>query len=127
MCCGNRYTTRAKPSTISLWNELPAPMSCKGGGVPTELALNQTQVAEALAEIQNPSFRHLLVPLMYDPAREVAEALRHEGHDAVQTTVSRDIAQLGLVKVRFADGRFLLPHREKVIGREGAPDLPLWP
>jgi transcriptional regulator of arginine metabolism len=31
---------------------------------------------------------------------EVAAALRDEGFDAVQTTVSRDIAQLGLVKVR---------------------------
>jgi transcriptional regulator of arginine metabolism len=38
---------------------------------------------------------------------EVAEALREEGHDAVQTTVSRDIAQLGLVKVRNGDGRLV--------------------
>ncbi len=38
---------------------------------------------------------------------EVAEALRGEGIDAVQTTVSRDIAQLGLVKVRAADGRLI--------------------
>ena len=38
---------------------------------------------------------------------EVAEALREAGHDAVQTTVSRDIAQLGLVKVRGADGRLV--------------------
>jgi transcriptional regulator of arginine metabolism len=36
---------------------------------------------------------------------DVAEALRVEGIDAVQTTVSRDIAQLGLVKVRNGDGR----------------------
>jgi transcriptional regulator of arginine metabolism len=47
---------------------------------------------------------------------EVAEALRHEGHDAVQTTVSRDIAQLGLVKVRNADGRL-------VYALPGAADL----
>ena len=38
---------------------------------------------------------------------EVAEALREEGIDAVQTTVSRDIAQLGLVKVRNAKGRLV--------------------
>jgi len=38
---------------------------------------------------------------------EVAEALRHEGIDAVQTTVSRDIARLGLVKVRATDGRLV--------------------
>jgi transcriptional regulator of arginine metabolism len=38
---------------------------------------------------------------------EVAEALRGEGYDAVQTTVSRDIAQLGLVKVRDEAGRLV--------------------
>ena len=36
---------------------------------------------------------------------ELAEALRSEGIDAVQTTVSRDVAQLGLVKVRNGGGR----------------------
>jgi len=34
---------------------------------------------------------------------ELAEALRAEGIEAVQTTVSRDVAQLGLVKVRNGD------------------------
>ena len=38
---------------------------------------------------------------------ELAEALREQGLDAVQTTVSRDIAQLGLVKVRDEDGRLV--------------------
>jgi transcriptional regulator of arginine metabolism len=38
---------------------------------------------------------------------EVAGALRREGIDAVQATVSRDIAQLGLVKVRNGDGRLI--------------------
>jgi transcriptional regulator of arginine metabolism len=47
---------------------------------------------------------------------EVAEALRGEGIDAVQTTVSRDIARLGLVKVRSADGRL-------VYALPGAADL----
>jgi transcriptional regulator of arginine metabolism len=47
---------------------------------------------------------------------EVAEALRHEGFEAVQTTVSRDIAQLGLVKVRGEDGRL-------VYALPGAADL----
>jgi transcriptional regulator of arginine metabolism len=36
---------------------------------------------------------------------EVAEALHAAGIDAVQATVSRDIAQLGLAKVRNAEGR----------------------
>ena len=38
---------------------------------------------------------------------DVAQALRARGIDAVQTTVSRDIAQLGLVKVRNAEGRLV--------------------
>lgn len=36
---------------------------------------------------------------------EVAEALRAAGFEAVQTTVSRDLHDLGLVKVRAPDGR----------------------
>jgi len=47
---------------------------------------------------------------------ELADALRDHGYDAVQTTVSRDIAQLGLVKVRGGDGRL-------VYGLPGAADL----
>jgi transcriptional regulator of arginine metabolism len=38
---------------------------------------------------------------------ELAEALRVEGIDTVQTTISRDIAQLGLVKVRNGNGRLI--------------------
>ncbi len=38
---------------------------------------------------------------------EVTSALREEGFDAVQATVSRDIAQLGLVKVRNGNGRLV--------------------
>ena len=47
---------------------------------------------------------------------EVADALRDEGYEAVQTTVSRDIAQLGLVKVRAGSGRL-------VYAMPGAADL----
>ena len=47
---------------------------------------------------------------------EVAGALREAGYDAVQTTVSRDIAQLGLVKVRNGEGRL-------VYALPGAADL----
>lgn len=36
---------------------------------------------------------------------ELAEALRAEGFDVVQTTVSRDVHELGLKKVRAASGR----------------------
>ena len=38
---------------------------------------------------------------------EVAAALKEVGHDVVQTTVSRDIAELGLVKVRAPSGRLV--------------------
>lgn len=47
---------------------------------------------------------------------DVVQALRDEGLDAVQATVSRDIAQLGLVKVRGAEGRL-------VYALPGAADL----
>jgi transcriptional regulator of arginine metabolism len=47
---------------------------------------------------------------------ELVDALREQGIDAVQTTVSRDIAQLGLVKVRGPNGRL-------VYGLPGAADL----
>ena len=38
---------------------------------------------------------------------EVAAALKESGFDVVQTTVSRDIAELGLVKVRAPSGRLV--------------------
>ena len=38
---------------------------------------------------------------------ELADALRAEGHEVVQTTVSRDIAELGLVKVRVSSGKLV--------------------
>ena len=47
---------------------------------------------------------------------ELAEALREQGLDAVQATISRDIAQLGLVKVRDQAGRL-------VYALPGAADL----
>jgi len=47
---------------------------------------------------------------------EVADALRANGIDAVQATVSRDIAQLGLTKVRGGEGKL-------VYALPGAADL----
>ncbi len=38
---------------------------------------------------------------------EVASALKESGFEVVQTTVSRDIADLGLVKVRAPNGRLV--------------------
>jgi transcriptional regulator of arginine metabolism len=38
---------------------------------------------------------------------ELVAALHEAGHDVVQTTVSRDVHELGLVKVRDASGRLV--------------------
>jgi len=43
---------------------------------------------------------------------ELADALRREGYEVVQTTVSRDIHELGLVKVRHATGRLVYAQAE---------------
>jgi transcriptional regulator of arginine metabolism len=38
---------------------------------------------------------------------ELVAALREEGHEVVQATVSRDVSELGLVKVRAPSGRLV--------------------
>jgi transcriptional regulator of arginine metabolism len=43
---------------------------------------------------------------------ELADALRREGHEVVQTTVSRDVHELGLIKVRHASGRLVYAFAE---------------
>jgi transcriptional regulator of arginine metabolism len=45
---------------------------------------------------------------------ELADALHAAGHDVVQTTVSRDIHELGLLKVRDASGRLVYAPPEAV-------------
>jgi transcriptional regulator of arginine metabolism len=52
---------------------------------------------------------------------ELAEALRRQGYDVVQTTVSRDIHELGLVKVRHASGRLIYAFPDEATGFE--PDV----
>jgi transcriptional regulator of arginine metabolism len=47
---------------------------------------------------------------------ELAEALRRQGHDVVQTTISRDIHELRLVKVRSASGRLVYAFPEDAAG-----------
>ena len=53
----------------------------------------------------------VIVRLVQDRAlstqAELVQALRDEGHDVVQTTVSRDVPELGLVKVRAPSGRLI--------------------
>jgi transcriptional regulator of arginine metabolism len=58
---------------------------------------------------------------------ELAEALRSEGHDVVQTTVSRDVHELGLIKVRHASGRLVYAFPEDVgPGEEVSDALARW-
>ena len=47
---------------------------------------------------------------------ELADALRREGHEVVQTTVSRDIHELGLIKVRHSSGRLVYAFPEDAAG-----------
>jgi transcriptional regulator of arginine metabolism len=47
---------------------------------------------------------------------ELVEALHREGHDVVQTTVSRDVHELGLVKVRDGAGRLVYAFPEDASG-----------
>jgi transcriptional regulator of arginine metabolism len=54
---------------------------------------------------------------------ELAAALHDAGHDVVQTTVSRDIRELGLVKVRGAGGRLVYAAPENARPRELAPSF----
>ena len=44
---------------------------------------------------------------------ELVEALRSEGHEVVQTTVSRDVHELSLIKVRAPTGRLVYAYPEE--------------
>ena len=58
---------------------------------------------------------------------ELAEALRSAGHDVVQTTVSRDVHELGLIKVRHESGRLVYAFPEDVgPGEEVSEALARW-
>lgn len=49
----------------------------------------------------------LLVDQGISTQAELVQALQDEGHEVVQTTVSRDVRELGLVKVRSAGGKLV--------------------
>jgi transcriptional regulator of arginine metabolism len=54
---------------------------------------------------------------------ELADALREQGHEVVQTTVSRDIHELGLVKVRAPSGRLVYAEPGSAADRDRLRDL----
>jgi transcriptional regulator of arginine metabolism len=53
---------------------------------------------------------------------ELADALRAEGYEVVQTTVSRDVHELGLIKVRHSSGRLVYAFPEDSGFREDVAD-----
>ena len=61
--------------------------------------------------MSNPVRQQAILRLVRDQAistqAELVEALREEGHDVVQTTISRDVHELGLTKVRAPSGRLV--------------------
>ena len=59
---------------------------------------------------------------------ELADALRAEGHEVVQTTVSRDIHELGLIKVRNGAGRlvYAFPEDANAFDQDVAGALARW-
>ena len=61
--------------------------------------------------MSNPVRQQAILRLVRDRAlstqAELVDALREEGHDVVQTTISRDVHELGLVKVRAPSGRLV--------------------
>jgi transcriptional regulator of arginine metabolism len=58
---------------------------------------------------------HLIQERAISTQSQLAEALREAGYEVVQTTVSRDVHELGLVKVRAPNGR-------RVYALPGTPD-----
>jgi transcriptional regulator of arginine metabolism len=58
---------------------------------------------------------------------ELVDALRSEGHEVVQTTISRDIHELRLTKVRHAGGRLVYAFPEDDnLGEEVTDALARW-
>ena len=62
------------------------------------------------------AIRRLIKEQSISTQTELAEALRRAGHDVVQTTVSRDVHELGLVKVRNGGGRLVYVFAEDAPG-----------
>jgi transcriptional regulator of arginine metabolism len=54
---------------------------------------------------------------------ELAEALRDAGVEVVQTTISRDIAELGLVKVRASSGKLVYAVPGTTLDRDRETEL----
>jgi len=69
----------------------------------------QHSTVEAHRAVRLRAIRELVAERSIGSQRELADALRERGMDVTQATVSRDIAELGLVKVPGAGGHAYVP------------------
>ncbi len=69
------------------------------------------------------AIRRLVREQQISTQAELATALHAAGHDVVQTTVSRDIRELGLVKTRGASGRLVYVLPEDAPARSVGPSF----
>ena len=73
-------------------------------------------VTDAPRAIRLRAIRELVSERSIGSQRELADALRERGMDVTQATVSRDIAELGLVKVPGAGGHAYVPAESLAAG-----------
>jgi transcriptional regulator of arginine metabolism len=83
----------------------------------------------ASKQLRQRAIRQLIASRPVGSQRELVDALNLQGFDVTQATVSRDIAELGLLKAPRADGHvYVSPEdvapRPSPDGREPAPSLP---
>jgi transcriptional regulator of arginine metabolism len=63
------------------------------------------------------AIRELVARRPIGSQRELADALRERGMDVTQATVSRDIAELGLVKIQGENGHAYVPAEDLIAAR----------
>jgi transcriptional regulator of arginine metabolism len=79
---------------------------------------------EIMKQLRQQQIRDLLAQRSIRTQQELASALRERGFRATQATVSRDIAELGLVKVgRGANQAYALPPRTEAVEATGEERL----
>jgi transcriptional regulator of arginine metabolism len=79
---------------------------------------------EIMKQLRQQQIRDLLQQRSIRTQQELASALRERGFRATQATVSRDIAELGLVKVgRGANQAYALPPRTEEVEATGEERL----
>jgi transcriptional regulator of arginine metabolism len=78
--------------------------------------------SQELKRLRQRAIRQLVASRPVGSQRELVDALIEQGFDVTQATVSRDITELGLIKMPSADGHaYLAP---EAIARNGASSRP---